>query len=118
VDLFFLGVESSNAKFHFTAILACGSLVAGRRRKRDFIDRVPHLSQDGRRSSRWGWGMGMPQIWHKRQAMVLAGQLPENTAEALLVLQAMHELLETFLSVPEGAIAARVATNVLPFIAG
>lgn len=59
--------------------------------------------------------MGMPQIWHRRQAMVLAGQLPENPDDALLVLQAMHELLDTFLSVPEAA-PAKIA-NVLPFSA-
>lgn len=58
----------------------------------------------------------MPQIWHRRQAMVLAGQLPENPADALLVLQAMHELVETFLSAPEAA-PVKVATNVLPFSA-
>jgi hypothetical protein len=60
--------------------------------------------------------MGMPQIWHRRQAMVLAGQLPENPADALLVLEAMHELVETFLSVPDAA-PAKPATNVLPFSA-
>ena len=58
----------------------------------------------------------MPQIWHRRQAMVLAGQLPENPDDALLVLQAMHELLETFLSAPE-APKAKLASNVLPFSA-
>lgn len=61
-------------------------------------------------------GMGMPQIWHRRQAMVLAGQLPENPDDALLVLQAMHELLETFLNVSQVAPAA-TASNVLPFSA-
>jgi hypothetical protein len=61
--------------------------------------------------------MGMPQNWHRRQAMLLASQLPENTADALLVLQAAQELVETFLnkSGPDGVIKA--ATNVLPFIA-
>jgi hypothetical protein len=60
--------------------------------------------------------MGMPQIWHRRQAMVLAGQLPENPADALLVLEAMHELLDTFLSSSDAA-PAPPATNVLPFSA-
>ena len=60
--------------------------------------------------------MGMPQIWHRRQAIVLAGQLPESPGDALLVLQAMHELLETFLNVPEAS-QPKVATNVLPFTA-
>jgi len=50
--------------------------------------------------------------------MVLAGQLPENTEDALLVLQAVHELVETFLSHPEAAAPAKKkAANVLPFTA-
>lgn len=59
--------------------------------------------------------MGSPQIWHRRQAMVLAGQLPENTEDALLVLQAVHELVETFLNRPEAVPAKTAAANVLPF---
>lgn len=59
--------------------------------------------------------MGMPQNWHRRQAMVVAGQLPENTADALLVLQAARELVETFLCRHEGELTQLVASNVLPF---
>jgi hypothetical protein len=59
--------------------------------------------------------MGMPLNWHKRQAMVLAGQLPENTEDALLVLQAVRELVETFLMEDQGQPAK--ASNVLPFSA-
>lgn len=59
--------------------------------------------------------MGMPQNWHRRQAMVLAGQLPENHQDAALVLQAVHELLDTFLCKHEDKDAAKTASNVLPF---
>ena len=59
----------------------------------------------------------MPQTWHRRQAMVLAGQLPENTEDALLILQAVHELVSTFLSAHPETIqqVANMASNVLPF---
>lgn len=52
--------------------------------------------------------------WHKRQAIILAGQLPDNTADALLVLQAAKELIDSFLvgSVEKDA---PKAGNVLPF---
>jgi hypothetical protein len=36
--------------------------------------------------------------WHRRDAMVLAGQLPENMAETQLVLIALHELVDSYLS--------------------
>lgn len=62
-----------------------------------------------------GVGMGMPQNWHRRQAMVLAGQLPESHADALLVLQAVHELVESFLCKNEGKEPVKMASNVLPF---
>lgn len=58
--------------------------------------------------------MGMPLIWHRRHALAIAGQLPENTADALLVLQAVRELVDTFLSKSPDAEGPRAA-NVLPF---
>lgn len=58
--------------------------------------------------------MGMPQNWHRRQAMVLAGQLPENTEDALLVLQAVQELVLTFL-VDDQKAPRVVGGKVLPF---
>ena len=58
--------------------------------------------------------MGMPLNWHRRQAMVIAGQLPESTEDALLILEAVHELVDCYLSKsPEQPRA--VAGNVLPF---
>ena len=37
------------------------------------------------------------ETWHRRQAITLASQLPDNPADALMVLQAARELVETFL---------------------
>jgi hypothetical protein len=60
--------------------------------------------------------MGMPQSWHRRQAMVIAGQLPENTEDALLVLAAVHELVATYLAKSEhDRPCLKVAGNILPF---
>jgi hypothetical protein len=61
--------------------------------------------------------MGMPLAWHRRQAMMLASQLPENPADAQLVVQAITELLHTFMA---GAPADEPErpSNVLPFAAG
>lgn len=47
--------------------------------------------------------------------MMLAGQLPENQADAELVLQAIQELLETFLSGNRDQVPKR-PENLLPFI--
>ena len=58
--------------------------------------------------------MGTPLGWHRRQALVLASQLPDKQSDALLVLQAAAELVEKFLpdsSEEQGPLAA----NVLPF---
>lgn len=61
--------------------------------------------------------MGMPLLWHRRHAMILAGQLPENPADAALVLQAIHELMDTFLNKAPAQEPER-PDNVLPFAAG
>lgn len=61
--------------------------------------------------------MGMPAPWHRRQALMLASQLPENHADAELVVQAVRELLDTFLATHQGD-APGPASNVLPFTAG
>jgi hypothetical protein len=59
--------------------------------------------------------MGMPQSWHRRQAITLASQLPDDTADALMVLQAARELVETFLMRAPGWAAEDRPPNVLPF---
>jgi len=60
--------------------------------------------------------MGMPVTWHRRQALMLAGQLPENIDDARLVLKALEELVETFLAYGEENRPDR-PDNVLPFVA-
>lgn len=60
--------------------------------------------------------MGIPLLWHRRHAMMLAGQLPENIADAELVLQAVQELMDTFLKGDRGQASDRT-DNVLPFAA-
>lgn len=57
--------------------------------------------------------MGMPQNWHRRQALMFASQLPENQADAHLIIQAMTELVDTFLSRTSGEDTR--PNNVLPF---
>jgi hypothetical protein len=56
------------------------------------------------------------QGWHRRHAIMIAGQLPDNPADALLVLQATRELVETFLLGQGEASASPVAAaNVVAF---
>lgn len=64
-----------------------------------------------------GFVMGMPLPWHKRHALMLAGQLPENSADARLIVEAVVELLDTFLDAPADEREAR-PDNVLPFATG
>lgn len=61
--------------------------------------------------------MGMPLAWHKRHALLIASQLPENPADARLVLEAITELVETFIARGDGEQAER-PSNVLPFLTG
>jgi hypothetical protein len=35
--------------------------------------------------------------WHKRHAITLAGSLPDNPEDALLVIEAMRDLVENFI---------------------
>jgi hypothetical protein len=58
--------------------------------------------------------MGMPLGWHRRHALSIAGQLPENTEDALLVLQCVKELVDTYLCKSDEPAPARAA-NVIPF---
>ena len=61
--------------------------------------------------------MGIPLLWHRRHAMMIAGQLPENLEDAELVLQAIQELMDTFLNKSPAHEPGR-KDNVLPFAAG
>lgn len=59
--------------------------------------------------------MSKPLAWHRRHALAIAGQLPENIDDARLVLEAMQEIVEIFLSQGQEPEQERRATNVLPF---
>lgn len=59
--------------------------------------------------------MGTPMGWHRRQALTLVSQLPENTADALLVLDAARDLVENFLRGGHERDEQPMAANVLPF---
>lgn len=61
--------------------------------------------------------MGMPLAWHRRHALLLASQLPENVTDARLVVEAIAELLETFIAAAPAQEADK-PSNVLPFAAG
>ena len=61
-----------------------------------------------------GVGMGMPLLWQRRQAIVLASQLPDNLDDALMVLQALNELVEDYLVANKTA-QDGLGTNILPF---
>jgi hypothetical protein len=49
--------------------------------------------------------------WHRRHALMLASQLPENSADARLVIQAVTGLLDTFMA----DAADTGPSNVVPF---
>lgn len=59
-------------------------------------------------------GMGIPLQWHKRHAITLAGQLPDGIDDALIVIEAMKELVEQFLMATPEAPEGR-PPNVLQF---
>jgi hypothetical protein len=50
------------------------------------------------------------ETWHRRQALMLASQLPEGRDDALAVLDCVRELVATFLQsdTPEPAAKAKV----------
>jgi hypothetical protein len=41
----------------------------------------------------------MSENWHKRHALVLAGQLPENASDANAVIRELQHLVDTWLHV-------------------
>lgn len=60
-----------------------------------------------------GKSLETPLAWHLKVAMVLAGQLPDNPRDARIILQAVQDLQEHFLS--HGAERPPGPSNVLPF---
>lgn len=61
--------------------------------------------------------MGIPLAWHRRHALLLASQLPDNPADAKMIVQALNELMDTFIAAAPPEEAQR-PSNVLPFAAG
>jgi len=57
---------------------------------------------------------GMPLQWHKRHAIIMASQLPDSHADAMLVIEALKDLAESFLHAGP-AEAGAPAPNVLTF---
>jgi len=53
--------------------------------------------------------------WHKRHAVMLAAQLPEELKDARLVLEALAELLDTFFE-EAGDNAPELGSNVLSLV--
>lgn len=53
--------------------------------------------------------------WHRRQAIVLATQLPDCPHDALLVVEALKDLVEKFLAGAAEEGTGPLAANVLPF---
>lgn len=58
--------------------------------------------------------MGKPTNFHKRTAMMLAAQLPDDKQDCQMVLIALSDLVERFLS--DSGKTAEIAQNVLPFL--
>ena len=56
--------------------------------------------------------------WHRRLALGLSAQLPDNAADARAVLDCIEELVETFLYPPPAAAAGEAQDRVLLFAAG
>jgi hypothetical protein len=48
--------------------------------------------------------------WHRRQALVLASQLPDNASDANAVIRELQRLVDTWLHVPETPATANVLT--------
>lgn len=60
--------------------------------------------------------MGMPLQWHRRHAVTLASQLPDNLDDALIVIEAMKDLVEQYLmAAPAEAKTKTPAANVISF---
>ncbi|WP_426442409.1 hypothetical protein [Bradyrhizobium genosp. P] len=57
------------------------------------------------------------EAWHKRQALLLAGQLPESTSDVRMVIQAVIELLDVF-AASTGTVTDTLVATVLAFKGG
>jgi hypothetical protein len=57
--------------------------------------------------------MAKEESWHRRQAIVLASQLPENIEDARIVLRLVMQIADDFLAEPE---PAQAPNNVLALV--
>lgn len=60
--------------------------------------------------------MKRAETWHRRQALMLASQLPEDVDDAKLIVEEVAELLNSYIVKKPSAVVQ--ASNVLPFGAG
>jgi hypothetical protein len=65
----------------------------------------------GRREGAWGMPNSQEHSHLRRQAIVIVSQLPDNTAEALTVLNYARHLVTEFLEEPEARTSAKVRQN-------
>ena len=56
----------------------------------------------------------MAEHWHKRQALCLAGQLPDNASDANAVICELQNLVDTWLHVAEPAPPSKVVSLASP----
>ena len=50
--------------------------------------------------------------WHKRHALVLAGQLPDNASDANAVIRELQDLVDSWLHRPEETAPSKVVSIV------
>jgi hypothetical protein len=55
----------------------------------------------------------IPLAWHRRHALLIASQLPENACDARLVVQAVAELLKFLEQAPEPEVEFK--SNIVSF---
>ena len=52
----------------------------------------------------------MSASWHKRHALMLAGQLPENASDANAIIRELQHLVDNWLHTPEPPAPSKVLT--------
>ena len=58
----------------------------------------PFLLRSIDNNQKWGMAMLVSDAWHRRQAVAIASTLPEDVADARIILRLTMDLLEGFLS--------------------
>jgi hypothetical protein len=54
--------------------------------------------------------------WHRRQALMLASQLPESPADALAVIECVRELIVTFLQSAEAPEPVKATATIVTLV--